>query len=417
MSRSGSLLILFAIALTCLCSCTNNKPQSTMDQSLSAKEILGNPAKSAISFGGYRLKSRDVPASVEELKEDLLILNALGIHIIRNYQTQVFKEANNLLKAIDELNKTEENFKMYVMLGAWMECKDALTDHPNHKLPNKIGNDKEIQAAIAFAKQYPEIIKVIAVGNESMVHWAPYHLHPKFILEEVLYLQSLKESGELPKDLWITSSDNFAAWGGGGKEYHSATLDSLINAVDYLSVHTYPFHDTHYNPSFWLLNDSTKESSIELIDSAMEKAAQYAISQYKAVESYVKKIGAKQEIHVGETGWASRDRDFYGPNGSGAADEYKQKLYYQKLREWSNANGISCFFFEAFDEPWKDSTDAAGSENHFGLFTVDGKAKYVLWDKIDSSFNGLGRNGKAITKTFEGSDSLLKASILKGKNY
>jgi hypothetical protein len=59
------------------------------------------------------------------------------------------------------------------------------------------------------------------------------------------------KKGELPETLWITSSDNFASWGGGGSEYHKDDLNELIKAVDYISMHTYPMHDTHYNPDFW----------------------------------------------------------------------------------------------------------------------------------------------------------------------
>jgi hypothetical protein len=33
--------------------------------------------------------------------------------------------------------------------------------------------------------------------------------------------------------------------------------------------------------------------------------------------------------------------------GSKATDEYKEGLYYQLLREWTNNAGISCFYFEA----------------------------------------------------------------------
>ena len=40
------------------------------------------------------------------------------------------------------------------------------------------------------------------------------------------------------------------------------------------------------------------------------------------------------------------------------------------------SSNMSCFYFEAFDEPWKDAHNKGGSENYFGLFTVDGKAKY-----------------------------------------
>ncbi len=57
---------------------------------------------------------------------------------------------------------------------------------------------------------------MIAVGNEAMVKWATaYYVQPSVILKWVNHLQDLKKKGELPKDLWITSSDNFASWGGG----------------------------------------------------------------------------------------------------------------------------------------------------------------------------------------------------------
>ena len=38
----------------------------------------------------------------------------------------------------------------------------------------------------------------------------------------------------------------------------------------------------------------------------------------------------------------------------------------------------------------EDSSNVYGSENHFGLFTVSGEAKYALWDMVDNNtFNGL----------------------------
>ena len=75
---------------------------------------------------------------------------------------------------------------------------------------------------------------------------------------------------------------------------------------------------------------------------------------------------------------------------------------------------ISCFYFEAFDEPWKDPTgNSNGSENHFGLFTVEGKAKYALWDSVDNGvFKGLTRNGNLIEKTYNGSRKNLLKDVL-----
>ena len=83
------------------------------------------------------------------------------------------------------------------------------------------------------------------------------------------------------------------------------------------------------------------------------------------------------------------------------------------MREWTNTAKISCFYFEGFNEPWKDAHNKKGSENHFGLFTVDGKAKYALWDMVDTGvFDGLTRNGNPITKTYNGDKEALLKEVL-----
>jgi hypothetical protein len=154
-------------------------------------------------------------------------------------------------------------------------------------------------------------------------------------------------------------------------------------------------------------------SDIEKIEAAMIRARETAISKYDSVASYVKSLGVDKPIHIGETGWATVSSGYYGPEGSKATDEYKEALYYKHMREWTNANGISCFYFEAFDEKWKDAHNKKGSENHFGLFTVEGKAKYALWDLVDQGvFEGLTRNGNPITKTYNGNKEKLMKDVL-----
>lgn len=374
-------------------------------QSKSASEILGNPDYPAISYGGYRQNTREIVPTVEELKEDMRILHAAGIRILRTYNTQQFLQAARLLQAIQELKETDPSFEMYVMLGAWIDCLGAWTGEPDHSQEDPVNNKAEIDAAVELTKRYPDIVKVIAVGNEAMVHWAgSYFVGPEVILKWVNYLQDMKKEGNLPEDLWITSSDNFASWGGGDDSYHKQELTDLMEAVDYISMHTYPFHDSHYNPDYWM-GPAEEEglSDTQKIDSAMLRARDYAISQYRAVEAYMIELGIDKPIHVGETGWATTCGFSYGASGSRAADEYKQKLFYDHMREWTRGEGISCFFFEAFDEPWKDSENELGSENHFGLFDVQGRAKYVLWDMVDEErFSGLTRGGNSIGKSYDG---------------
>lgn len=379
-------------------------------ENISASHILGNPDYPAISYGGYRGVSRSEQPTLDQLKEDMRILHAMGIRLLRTYNVQL-PHASNVVKAIDALKKEDSSFEMYVMLGAWIDCKGAWTDAPDHSVGDALANEAEILRAVALAQQFPDIVKIIAVGNEAMVHWAAsYFVPPKVILGWVTYLQNLKQEGKLPADLWVTSSDNFASWGGGGKEYHNADLVALVKAVDYVSMHTYAFHDTHYNPSFWKNDSLVAKGAVER---AMQRSIEYSKEQFQRVVNYVSQIDPEKPVHIGETGWASISDGFYGPEGSRAADEYKQALFYHGMREWTQASGISCFYFEAFDEPWKSATNPTDSENHFGLFTTDGEAKFALWSEVDAGvFEGLSRGGQPIRKTYSGARELLDRHVL-----
>ena len=406
------LTILLGVFVACSTNQTKNDKRAQMSTDKTASEILGNPKYLAISYGGYREISRETQPTIPQLKNDMKILTAMGIKVLRTYNTH-YKQAANLLQAISELKAEDRDFEMYVMLGVWIDCQNAWTDmQPNHDAENEEANASEIQRAVDLANKYPDIVKIIAVGNEAMVKWAAsYFVQPNVILKWVNHLQELKKTNKLDKDLWITSSDNFASWGGGDPLYHCEDLENLIKAVDYVSMHTYPMHDTHYHPVYW--GTDTEEVNLskkEIVELAMQRSADYAKMQYDSSAKYIHSIDSTKEIHIGESGWASASAGLYGANGSKACDEYKEGLYYKYMRDWTNAEGISCFYFQAFNEKWKDALNPGGSENHFGLFKINGEAKYAVWDLVDQkAFDGLTRNGNSIIKTYEGNlDSLLK---------
>ena len=411
-------LILFFALVGAFCAC--DKPKKEKKKEITAAVILGNPDYPAISYGGYRDTTREIQPTLAQLKNDVRILHALGYRLLRTYNLQ-FEHSPNLIRAIAEIKAEDPTFEMYLMLGTWIDCKDAWTAQPDHEQENLENNSNEIERAIALSKQYPDIIKIISVGNEAMVHWAnSYFVQPKVILHWVNYLQDQKQKGELPADVWITSSDNFASWGGADTSYHKADLTALMQSVDYLSIHTYPFHDSHYNPDFWLEETGMDALSTDKrIDAAMDRALEHATAQYEAVKAYMQSLGIDKPIHIGETGWASVSNGLYGPKGSHAADEVKQALYYNKINRWSIENKVTTVYFSAFDEPWKDPNGPNATENNFGLFTVEGKAKYALWDAIDQKLlEGLRREekGPAIQKTFAGDQAAVWATVLTPKS-
>ena len=418
-----SLFITLVFTLGC------SAPSNTPDQGPTPAEIFGNPDYRAISYGGYRGKNREDGPTVEQIADDIRILNAMGIKLLRTYNTSQFPQAERLLEAIRREKTVDPSFEMYVMLGAWIEAKNSWTEAvwdaendawvegtgPDHTEGNQENNSREIETAVSLANQYPDIVKAIAVGNEAMVQWAvTYFVYPKTILKWVNYLQAAKASGELTANVWVTSSDNYESWGGGNSVYHTEDLAKLFAVVDFVSVHTYPFHDSFYNPSFWGVLPAEEALSFnEMTGLAMDRAIAYAKGQYQSVLDYMASLGISKPVHIGETGWASIDGTAYGVAGSKAADEYKQKAFYDRLRAWTDDAGITLFFFEAFDEQWKKADSPDDSENHFGLVTLDNEVKYALWDAFDEGqFVSLTRDGQPLKKSFSGDLELLVASAV-----
>lgn len=75
-------------------SCKNQSDAVTPAQldkarQISAGDILGNKDYPAISYGCYRNPTRDLQPTLEELKEDMLILHAKGIRVLRTYNVQL----------------------------------------------------------------------------------------------------------------------------------------------------------------------------------------------------------------------------------------------------------------------------------------------------------------------------------------
>ncbi|MFN9319463.1 MAG: hypothetical protein ACK58Q_02670, partial [Chitinophagales bacterium] len=93
-----------------------------------AAEQLFQQSHKAICYGGYRSNSRNIQPTILQIKEDLKILQALDIKFIRMYNVHLV-ETQNVLNAIRELKRENKSFEMYLMLGAWIDCKNAWTEH------------------------------------------------------------------------------------------------------------------------------------------------------------------------------------------------------------------------------------------------------------------------------------------------
>ena len=120
--------------------------------------------------------------------------------------------------------------------------------------------------------------------------------------------------------------------------------------MDFISLHTYPVWE------------------YQSIDVALE----YTRRNYASVAESNPGI----PIVITEAGWttASNGRGIEPANAS----QELQAIYCEHLLNWTREAGILTFVFEAFDEPWKGSSDPLEPEKHWGLFTVDRQPKQFL---------------------------------------
>ncbi|MDB2664977.1 exo-beta-1,3-glucanase, partial [Porticoccaceae bacterium] len=162
--------VLTLVCTSLLAACVDNQstPQNISNTGPTAAEIFGNPAYPAFSYGGYREATRDIAPTREQLIEDLKILSAMGVKLLRTYNTSQFPQVSRLLEAISVLKDEDPEFEMYLMLGAWIEAKGSWRPGTDHTIGNVFNNTTEIETAVAMAQQYPDIVKAIAVGNEAM---------------------------------------------------------------------------------------------------------------------------------------------------------------------------------------------------------------------------------------------------------
>lgn len=295
----------------------------------------------AVCYSGFRSGQHPdrgngaVNPSDKEILEDLQILSRqCDFRLIRLYDSQT--NSATVLRLIQS-----ENLKIKVLLGAWLSAEINNSNCPWQKQPyteetlaaNKLQNAKEINSAVDLAKQYPNIVVAVAVGNEALVTWND-HMVP--VDSVINYVRKVKEQVSQP----VTVADNYDWWVRHGAQ--------LAKELDFVSIHIYPV---------WEGKD---------IDDAMP----YTIANYQAVRNAL----PQSQLVITEAGWATVASEF-----GARADEKKQKRYYRELFAWAEQMQITTFFFEAFDEDWKGNPDdPLGAEKHWGLFTSDRKPKDVV---------------------------------------
>lgn len=297
------------------------------------------PQGRAICHSGYREgqspDSRTYP-SVAQIREDLHLL-ARHWPLLRLYDCSL--HAERVLQVI-----RDDGPPLRVMLGAYLGaemnnfgCPWGGTYSEEQLDANRRENAAELERLVRLAREHPHTVFSVAVGNEATVDWSDHIVPVPQMIEYVRWVKA-----RLPQP--VTFCENYVPW--------QHKLRDLVPELDFLSLHTYPVWEyKHIHEAL----DYTKENIAS-----------------------VAQLYPGKTIVITEAGWCTNSNG-RGMNAEHAVQEL-QALYYRDLMAWTQAEGLLCFVFEAFDEPWKGSSDPLEPEKHWGLFTVDRRPKRVMKD-------------------------------------
>ncbi len=303
---------------------------------MARRPLSARPAD-AICYSGYRRGQSPREGrypSRAQIREDLRIL-APRWSLLRLYDPT--PHAERVLEVI-----REEGLDMRVMLGLELvaelnnpACPWGASFPEETLAAHRAQNDVEVERAIALTRRFPDLVFAVSAGNEALVDWSDHRVPEERVLG---FVRRLRGALEQP----VTFCENWVPWAQG--------LDALVAELDFLSMHTYPVWEGR----------------------SVDEALVYTQENVHAVAARHPQL----PIAITEAGWTTR------ANGRGIqphrASEAAQARYCREVVDWACQEGMLCFLFEAFDEPWKGSEDPSEPEKHWGLYREDRSPKPVV---------------------------------------
>lgn len=333
-------------------------------------------ARQAVAYSPFRTATSAATRDAETIttamvKEDLDLLVQGNFRLIR-----LFDSSDKVAKLVLDVI-ADNSLDMKVQLGAYVNSFKNVAN-PYTKEEIQIANGRELDRAVALATnpKYKDIILAVSVGNETMVNWSIVPIDPA---DMAVYIKYVRDRVSQP----VTTDDNFL--------FYSNPIPRVItDQIDFAAIHAYPNIDTEYPDSdfYWDWKQVGVPEGPARATAMMDASIVELKKQYQATRDALNSIGqSKMPIVIGETGWKARitgDQAF-------RAHPVNQRMYFQRLETWRQESRVSgtgpanIFYFEAFDEPWKQGDDG------WGLFNVNRKARYVVqnlypqsqWERTD----------------------------------
>ncbi|MGE0115615.1 MAG: glycoside hydrolase family 17 [Steroidobacteraceae bacterium] len=223
----------------------------------------------------------------------------------------------SVLNGLDHVPAVARKLGMRVLLGIWIGRDPQ-------------ANEMEINAAIATAAEYPDVIDAIVVGNEVLLR--------REQSMETLYamLQRVHAATQLP----VTYADVWDFW---------LQNPKLAEATSFISIHILPY---------WENQPIGVEQTMAHVENIYRKMQQTFPGHH---------------IYVGEIGWPSAGRQREGARPS----LVNQARFTRDFIALANEKQIPYNFIEAYDQTWKKGQEGTVG-GYWGLYDAEGREKFPL---------------------------------------
>lgn len=268
---------------------------------LTSAPIEPNAKLQCVSYAPFRGNQTSLaPAtkvSREQIAEDLAELAKIT-DCIRTY-------ANDL--GLDQIPELAAKVGLKVMQGIWLDR-------------NRQKNMTAISTGIRLAREYPQTITALVVGNEVL-------LRGEMTASELAAtIRSIKAQVAVP----LTYADAWDSW---------LRNRELYNAVDFVTIHVLPFWDD------------------------VPVRAKFAAAHADAIRRKLMAAFPGKEILIGEIGWPSEGR----MRESALPSRTNQARVISDILALARRENFRVNLFEAYDESWKQQIEGTVG-GYWGLF-------------------------------------------------
>lgn len=224
---------------------------------------------------------------------------------------------------LDRIAEVAKRHGMKVIQGIWLSG-------------NAEKNKVEIDTAVRLAKQYPDVIRALIVGNEVLLRGEMTAQNLAATIRDV------KSRANVP----VTYADVWEFW---------LRYRDVYEAVDFVTIHILPYWED------------------------FPISAQDSVSHIADIRKKVAAAFPNKEILIGETGFPSAGRMREGALPSPS----NQALVIQGSIALSKRDNFRINVIEAFDQPWKRQLEGTVG-GHWGLFDAYNRTFKFAWGEAVS---------------------------------